>query len=63
MYVILRHKGGDKKDEVCFVQAGTVEKAKEMVGVPQDSIEWGVVSNDLLTDFADLKEGYFVKSF
>ena len=63
MYVFLRHGVGDKKDELCFVQAKRVEDAKEMVGVAENYREWGVINTELIGGFCEVKEGYFVVSF
>lgn len=63
MYVILRKKSEDAKAEICFVQATTAEKAKELVGVPEESTDWGVLNTELMSGFCEVREGYFVISF
>lgn len=63
MYVILKRKGEDTKPEVCFVQAESAGRAKEMVGVSAESVDWGVLSIELVKAMEDAREGYFVLSF
>jgi len=62
MYLILRHKEDNEKVEVCFVQAESATKAKDIVGVPDSSSEWGVIDTDLLKSLSNAKEGYIVIS-
>jgi len=63
MYVILRCKDENAKPEVCFVQAESANKAKKIVGVPENHSDWGVINPDFLSNLANAKEGYFVIAF
>lgn len=60
MYVILRETDVPEKPELCFVQAKSAEKAKEMVGVKESETKWNILITDLLNGFLTVKEGYFV---
>ena len=61
MYVVIRR---DEKGEVkalCFVHAKDGKEAKQIVGVLDESTEWTYLPSDLLSGFAGVREGYFVK--
>jgi len=60
MFLIIRHEREGVKDVVCFVQAKTIQEAKRMVSIPEDSIEWLHIPDILITTLLSNKEGYFV---
>lgn len=62
MYLVMRQGTGGNIEEVCFVQAESAEKAKEMVGVPKESTKWVIIPMDVLNQLVSAKEGYIVKS-
>lgn len=62
MYLVMRRGTDGSVTEVCFVQAKSAEKAKEMVGVPAESTDWVSLPIDVLNQLASAKEGYIVKA-
>lgn len=61
MYFLIRTEGNEKPVSLIVAQAETVEKAKEMTGVPEHCSQWTHINDDFLSGLVGVKEGYIVK--